>query len=65
MAELQPIQIQIDPEALRKQIREVVEAEFDEFSNRLRWAANALDAGKSDGRAFEDGIKYGRDNPDE
>lgn len=46
MAEATPINIQIDPEALKTQIQEVVHKEFGEMATRLRMAADALDQGK-------------------
>lgn len=46
MAEAAPINIQIDPEALKAQIEEAVATEFNEFAMRLRTAADVLDRGK-------------------
>lgn len=43
MATSEPIRIQIDPEALRSQIRDVIREEMQAASLRLRFAADALD----------------------
>lgn len=45
MVTAEPINIQIDPVHLRKQIKEVLDEEFIAFSTRLRIAADALDPG--------------------
>ena len=46
MADMAPINIQIDPETLKAQIREVVEKEFFMLAARLRGAADTLDQGE-------------------
>jgi hypothetical protein len=43
MAEMAPINITIDQDALRKQLAEVIEEATSEFASRLRFAADNLD----------------------
>lgn len=46
MAQVPEIKIQLDEEALQKQIRDAIHEEFQHFAFRLRFAADALDGGK-------------------
>lgn len=43
MAKMEPINIQVDPEALKAHIKEVLDESFAQYGWRLRDAANALD----------------------
>lgn len=70
MAEMPPIQIQIDQETLRRQIQNVIHTEYLEFANRLRWAANAIDGGSWQAdqdqalrNQYDSGVIFGQENP--
>lgn len=43
MAKAEPINIQIDPEHLRTQIRAIIDEELGTFAGKLRHAAGVLD----------------------
>lgn len=43
MAKVEPINIQIDPEHLRAQIKDIIDQELRVFAGKLRWASDALD----------------------
>lgn len=43
MVKAEPINIQIDPEHLRAQIKEIIDQELRVFAGKLRWASDALD----------------------
>lgn len=67
MVEATPIQIQIDPETLREQVRSIIEKEFEDFAFRLRQAADDLDGGvflklweASNEDAYKRGFEAGR-----
>lgn len=54
----EPINIQIDPLHLRQQITSILDKEFENFSIRLRMAADCLDPGfeERQGKWIEDSI---------
>lgn len=43
MSNPEPINIQIDPEHLRSQIKEIIDQELRVFAGKLRWASDAID----------------------
>lgn len=70
MAEMPPVQIQIDPETLRRQVQQAIITEYLGFANRLRHAADAIDGGawlEDQERIFRDqydaGVIFGQENP--
>lgn len=63
MAETTPINITIDQDALREQVRAVITEELHEMAMKLHHAADALDPTvieKAFDQAYQEGLRAGR-----
>lgn len=59
MSNPEPINIQIDPEHLRSQIKEIIDQELRVFAGKLRWASDELDPefAEAQGKWIDDQIE--------